>query len=249
MTHTDQKGRTIVTNEQIELATLRSQCSMLERTIRGLKDEEKIRIQELRQSKLLVMEKDDEIARLNKELLVALERAITDKLTGLATRAEMEGQMAHHLGILERAEIENPDNVEAAHISVIFCDADGLKDVNDTYGHDAGDAYLRHFAEFMKCFFNRKTDIICRFGGDEFVVILAGVTPKEKAEVIKELFLVALESVSIVLTDDKGESHTVSIRASVGVASTSEGARTVETLLKEADKEMYIHKAARKAAR
>lgn len=192
-----------------------------------------------------------------RELEIALEEAressITDHLTGLATRKEIEGQIAHHFHLLERSKHKVAEGVatstDQAEFSLMYIDLNDFKPINDQYGHEAGDTVLVNFAAFLKQHFNRGSDIIARLGGDEFVVLLSGVTPKQKAERIKEKFLNAMDGFEVSVTDTNGQEHVVELRCSVGVSSTSDGHTNSKELKTAADKEMYAHKAASKAGR
>jgi diguanylate cyclase (GGDEF)-like protein len=90
------------------------------------------------------------------------EQATRDWLTGLHNRRYFEETLADHVESANRYGRE---------LSLILFDIDGFKQINDTRGHEAGDEVLRQFADLLKTT-ARKADIVCRFGGDEFAVIL-----------------------------------------------------------------------------
>lgn len=87
------------------------------------------------------------------------QEASHDALTGLLNRGAYDLLMK---------------NVDASHIALIILDVDHFKDVNDTYGHAVGDRVLKKVAEILKKSF-RSVDLVCRYGGDEFVVIMTRV--------------------------------------------------------------------------
>jgi len=90
------------------------------------------------------------------------EQATRDPLTGLRNRRYFDETLADHLAAARRYERE---------LSLVIFDIDHFKQINDTQGHEAGDAALRQFADLLKST-ARKADIVCRHGGDEFAVIL-----------------------------------------------------------------------------
>ncbi|MGB2580817.1 MAG: GGDEF domain-containing protein, partial [Minisyncoccia bacterium] len=104
--------------------------------------------------------------------------------------------------------------------------------------HQYGDRALSIFANFLKQSF-RETDIVSRWGGDEFVVLLPGICYDKAVELVTGV-KDKLEGVFMQCSDNKQ----VPIRASFGVASTSDGhvARTLEKIIEVADKAMYVDK-------
>lgn len=156
----------------------------------------------------------------------SVEMAITDGLTGLYNRRYMET----HLATL----------VDQAHktdrpLSLLIADIDHFKRVNDTYGHDAGDAVLREFAAR----FRRNTrgiDLGCRLGGEEFVIVMPE-TELRRAFQVGERLRAAIASEQFKLDASKE----LRMTASVGVA-TLEPADTGATLYKRADNALYAAK-------
>ena len=156
-----------------------------------------------------------------------IEMATRDELTGLVNRREFF-TLAHHEE--ERAKREG-------HIvSVMMIDADHFKKINDTYGHAAGDDVLRDLADNCRKIF-RKTDVVGRYGGEEFSVILPGAQV-DMAKVIAERLRKAIEE--SVVKSDKGD---ITYTVSIGIASDIGRAVKVEELLDRADRALYTAKA------
>jgi diguanylate cyclase (GGDEF)-like protein len=149
-----------------------------------------------------------------------------DALSGLYNRAHFESEFAR----MERAGGFFP-------LSVVMADVDGMKAVNDTQGHDAGDALLRRAATVLAAIF-RSGDVVCRIGGDEFAVLLPG-TDSSGAEN-------ALARVRDTLAIHNSKYRGPSLSLSVGVATGDEGCQLAE-IMREADNRMYKEKQAKKA--
>lgn len=163
------------------------------------------------------------------ELLIQ-HMAYFDQLTGIGNRRKLE----HDLKEL----LEKPEALENG-ISIIFLDLDGFKTVNDTYGHNGGDALLKHISKlFLE---SPLTENRCyRYGGDEFIFLFENVSKEEattKGRGITELLEVPIEI----------EGAPVSCAGSFGVAHYPEDGKDYWTLLDRADDAMYDEKKTRKA--
>ncbi len=150
--------------------------------------------------------------------------ASTDALTGLNNRRAFFDKAASLFAYCKRN--QQP-------ISALMLDIDHFKIINDTYGHAAGDVALRNLAQLIKINL-RDSDIPCRFGGEEFAVLLPNTSALEAMEMANLLKKRMMES-TIALADNNAQSLT----ASFGVA---EHGETVEDLLNHADKAMYCAK-------
>ena len=150
-------------------------------------------------------------------------RADTDSLTGLRNRVWFFDVMKSQLEVCDRADQE-------AVLAVL--DIDHFKQVNDTYGHPAGDALLCAVADVLANSF-RSNDLLARFGGEEFVIFLVG-TPLESAIRVLEKLLQTIEALEITLSDGR----LVRCTASIGATELHHG-EEVETLIARADRMLY----------
>jgi len=159
------------------------------------------------------------------EHVMELERsAVTDQLTGLGNREGFERVVRQELARARRYE---------HHLNLVMLDLNNFKQVNDRFGHAAGDAALRNVADALKAS-KRDTDSVFRWGGDEFVVLLPEVRPEAARLAMQRL----LETVSEI--DVQG----LKLGASVGMASYPTDGLDAESLLHRADGRMYERKAA-----
>jgi len=128
---------------------------------------------------------------------------------------------------------------EETHATIAFLDLDGFKAINDDYGHACGDHVLHITAQRLKeCF--RQHDIIARFGGDEFVVLLNNNIPLNDLENILNRLIVSISS------DINYQEHIVSVGVSVGVAQSKRTNIDTQELLEQADKALYQAKSSGK---
>jgi len=152
-------------------------------------------------------------------------RATHDELTGLANRASL---LAHLDAALEQTRMAQ------THLAVLFLDLDGFKHVNDTLGHDAGDAVLQGVARRLGNHV-RPHDLLARLGGDEFVIVLNDLaTPNDATAVAKRICESAAAPFAVA-------GSTFSLGASIGITYAENGAST-EQLLSSADHSMYVAK-------
>ncbi len=164
-----------------------------------------------------------QIFALNKK---TLELSRYDNLTGLMNRGYFNTIFDDRLNFARR---------DKSIISLIMFDLDGLKIINDNFGHAAGDDYLKHFAHFIESQF-RSTDTFARIGGDEFLGIFNTTDPlalKKKLSLLQTLY-------SEMPIDLEETSFTGSF--SYGIATYPEDADTTDGLLTVADIKMYLDK-------
>ena len=162
-----------------------------------------------------------ENARLYRELRL---RATRDPLTGLANR-DLAGQ---HLG-------DALADTSASFVGLLFCDLDGFKAVNDRLGHEAGDELLARVAERLRRGL-RPTDLLARFGGDEFVAVLSEIDSLAEVNEIGRRLVRALTEP---FTLDK---ERVIVSASIGGVLGTRGKTSASMMLRDADAAMYAAK-------
>lgn len=159
---------------------------------------------------------------------LSMEKAVTDQLTGLHNRRYMESQLR---ALLERVQHGG------APVSVLIADIDHFKRVNDLFGHDAGDDVIRQFSERLASNF-RPRDLACRFGGEEFVVIMPETAPEVAMQIAERLRLSVSNSPFYI-----GRARdALDVTCSVGVAVGSQMNDTAELVLKRADQALYSAK-------
>ncbi len=159
--------------------------------------------------------------------------AAHDALTGLANRTLLQDRLEAEMARARRT---------GAGLAVLCLDLDGFKRVNDSLGHEAGDAVLRTVAERLKQA-TRGEDLVARVGGDEFVVVQAAeVDPQAGADVLAAR-LISLVSAPM---DFRGETISVGLSVGVAAASAAEVARGLSLggLLRAGDLALYAAKAA-----
>ena len=179
---------------------------------------------ELRESQRSLSSRLEEIERLQAELR---EQALRDPLTGLYNRRHLDAQLPELLAQAGR---------QAEPLSVMMLDLDHFKQVNDLHGHQAGDEVLRHAARQITLH-TRSSDLVCRYGGEEFVVVLPGVAPAQAAE-RAEALRAALE-----LAPARFGALALPLTASFGVAGLTEEANHPDRLIGAADRALYEAKA------
>lgn len=163
--------------------------------------------------------------RLRDNVQMSIEMAITDPLTGLYNRRYMETHLAR---LVEQA------GNRGKPLAVLVVDVDYFKAINDSYGHDAGDDVLREFALRMRKSV-RNIDLACRYGGEEFVIVMPETDMGVAAMVGERLRrLVANEPFAV----QQGERR-LGVTISIGIAALAGPDDTAAALLKRADRALY----------
>jgi two-component system, cell cycle response regulator len=163
--------------------------------------------------------------RLRDNVQTSIELAITDGLTGLFNRRYME---THLRTLVEQSAARNKP------ITVLVLDIDYFKAINDSYGHDTGDDVLREFALRMRKA-TRNIDLACRYGGEEFVIVMPE-TDMAVATVVAERLRrrIATEPFAI----QQGARH-LEVTISIGIAALSSAGDNAASILKRADQALY----------
>jgi diguanylate cyclase (GGDEF)-like protein len=163
----------------------------------------------------------DELEKVNKELA---ELATIDPLTQVANRRAVEQRLAHEFQRARR--YKHP-------FTVILVDIDHFKSVNDKYGHPVGDKVLIEVAAAIRQS-TRNTDMVARFGGEEFIV-LAPETPAAAGGLVAERIRQSISHT----TSTKSDQGLPTVTASLGVASTELALATETELVARADQSLY----------
>jgi len=149
--------------------------------------------------------------------------SITDPLTGVYNRRYLYDFLKREF---ERAKRYN------LPLSCMMVDIDHFKNLNDTYGHRAGDLVLKKLTTFLKENL-RKIDLVARYGGEEFVIVLPE-TLEKKTLVSAERIRKGVEGMKIALNSEK-----IRITVSIGVANLTQKEKDEEALIRKADKALY----------
>lgn len=200
------------------------------RDLGGRLEKEMVWIKEIRSLTRNYNNLMERLEQAHKDLLAQSE---TDPLTGLLNRRRFDQLVTKELRRSKRY---------GHSCAVLMVDLDKFKPINDEYGHAAGDAMLILLAAVLRETL-RENDAIARMGGDEFV-IMAPETPVSEIGAIKEKVHQAIDGAQLSF-----EGHTLSVGASIGVASFPDDGETEEALLHAADERMYQDKQERKAGR
>jgi diguanylate cyclase (GGDEF)-like protein/PAS domain S-box-containing protein len=152
-------------------------------------------------------------------------QALHDPLTGLANRALFEDRLQHALASAGRA---------GRHPAVLFCDLDDFKTINDSLGHEAGDALLEELGRRLAATL-RDADSVARLGGDEFAVLVEDADDADDVVAVAERVLEAIAAPVDLLGRE------LAIHGSIGIAM-SDKTTDAQTLLRQADVAMYAAK-------
>ncbi len=181
----------------------------------------------------MVAERTSELGRVNDQLRNANQKlkelAVRDPLTGILNRRRFD----------ELLEFEVRRGTRARHpFAMLMVDLDHFKRVNDTYGHPAGDRVLKAIAEHLKAKL-RSTDIVARFGGEEFAILLLD-TDRTMAYQTALKLCESIRALPIHVDDD--DTGIEQVTASIGVATFPHDAATTADIIEAADRALYVAK-------
>jgi diguanylate cyclase (GGDEF)-like protein len=161
--------------------------------------------------------------------IYALEiESITDSMMGIGNRRYLERKLNEEFAKARRYELP---------LSLLMLDIDHFKEINDTFGHDAGDIVLKNLGTLISRFI-RESDYAARYGGEEIVIITPLTDGPHAAFIAERLRKKIEESVMIPADTEKGIAET-RIAVSIGVASYASDMDSIEDLLKRVDMAMY----------
>jgi diguanylate cyclase (GGDEF)-like protein len=209
-----------------------------------IKDEDPLNIYGIPQSEMTplvrqaveAMHKDiialkTERTRLKSELRDALALADTDPLTGILNRRGFEREIARAISFARRMNVE---------CTLLFFDLNGFKQINDNYGHDAGDLVIKEFAKKIHANL-RQSDVVGRVGGDEFMALLVKAN-KEEATHKAAQFNEVIKNIAIPY-----KNTTIGVKCTIGVHTVKHD-ENIKQAITSADKAMYANKLSDKIA-
>ena len=154
------------------------------------------------------------------------EQAVRDSLTGLFNRRYLEETLDRELARAAR---------ESYPVSIIMIDIDHFKQINDTYGHEAGDIMLKALGGMLMTH-SRRGDFACRYGGEEFLIVM----PNMARSIVQERAAALRQSLKALMV--RYGNHTLTATYSMGIASYPANGDTRESFLRAADMAMYAAK-------
>lgn len=163
--------------------------------------------------------------RLRASLSQSLEFAVTDALTGLNNRRYLDTHLAT---LVDRSHRRDRP------LSVLITDIDHFKAINDVHGHEGGDHVLREFARRIRGAV-RGADLACRYGGEEFVVVMPDTTPEVAAQVAERL----RTAIAAMPFQTAAEGGAAVVTTSVGIATLESDGEGADSLMRRADQALY----------
>lgn len=213
------------------LAALRSEIALArsDEAIRNraelLKDNQRLQDELSAQQGSAALAADSALAALQDAVLASE----TDALTRLPNRSAFWDRLTHDLALAKR---------QGTALAVLFLDLDGLKQVNDRFGHDIGDLLLQHVASVLLAGI-RASDTVCRMGGDEFVIVAAQALGTDWQQLARKI------EVAVALPCRLG-GHLITPGVSIGTAAYPDDSAQPQELVRMADAAMYRVKRTRR---
>lgn len=163
---------------------------------------------------------------------ISLRKNMTERLKHMASKDFLSG-LYNRRTFMQEAARELAHSIQNYQcMSLILLDIDHFKSINDEYGHQIGDEAIKHIAKHLSQS-ARNVDILARFGGEEFIVVLGNTQESEAAEIAERMRLRLCNNT--LNTDDM----TLSVTASFGVSCSNHSITSLEQLISQADKSMY----------
>ena len=182
--------------------------------------------------------RSDEIGDLAKSFRSMQSKLLSDRLTGLANREAFLRRVDDRLA--QQRELPDP-----RPFAILFIDLNDFKNINDSFGHDVGDKVLQEIAQRMITGL-RSRDMVARYAGDEFVVMLDAVNNRQDAESARSNIEQLLGTPLLSIAPAALDAHT---GASVGLAMYPDDGQDVESLVQCSDADMYRRKQSGQAGR
>jgi diguanylate cyclase (GGDEF)-like protein len=216
--------------------------NVVTRELRRLADAAR-RVGEGHPGQMIRTERTDELGDLARTFDDMQSRLVTDQLTGLSNREAVLRRIEERILLHRR-------RGDARPFAVLFADFNRFKQINDRFGHDVGDAVLQEMALRLRNGV-RGGDVVARYAGDEFLVLLDDVNGRQDVEAVRqhlsELLLKPLEALAKVSPTEAGALAGAEARrhggAAIGAALFPDDGQDVASLIKAADEDMYRRKA------
>lgn len=186
----------------------------------------------------IVSQRTDELGQLARSISDMQARLLTDQLTGLSNRTAV-------IRRIEERILQHRRRGDSRPFVVLFVDFNRFKQINDAYGHDVGDQVLRELAQRLRQGV-RAMDIVARYAGDEFVILLDAVEQRREGDAVRQN-LEARLCEPLASLGRLDQPH-VSAGAAIGMAVYPDDGLDVDTLIRKADADMYLRKAGSDAA-
>jgi diguanylate cyclase len=200
-----------------------AEVEKLKRALAESRSNEKIRLREIKTLTVRNLKLSQKLALLTQKESKARHIAYHDELTGLPNRRLLQDRLKQAVAQAARHDKQ---------VAVMLLDLDGFKSINDRLGHPVGDQLLQQVAKRLSdCV--RVADTVCRYGGDEFVVMLPEFEDGDTAAAVAEKIRAQLETPYVL------GSELITVRASIGVAEYPDDGSSYRALIKHADSAMY----------